>query len=111
MQVPEAVVVLEVVVGMMLGNPRFQDDALVLLGVAGGKTMEPFGDLIVYQPVQTNQGVIGFRTLLKMEVGMISDLIAWILGILRIDENQCFFMKPDDSGSFWWIRNPLGFST
>jgi hypothetical protein len=40
-----------------------------------------------------------------MKVGMECDLIAWILGILRIDANWCLFVKPDDSWSFRRIWN------
>ena len=74
--VPEAVVVLKVVVGVVFLNPRFQDELSVVAGVTGGKTMKPFGGLMVNQPIQLNPRGIGFRTFLKMEVGVVSDFIA-----------------------------------
>jgi hypothetical protein len=43
-----AVVVLEVIVGMMFSDPRFQDKPFVLSGVAGGEALESAGDLMVY---------------------------------------------------------------
>lgn len=67
--------------------------------------MEPFGDLISDQPIQTDPRIIGSRTFLKMKVGMECDLVAWILGILRIDAHWCLLVKPDDSWSFRWIWN------
>ena len=67
--------------------------------------MKPFANLITDQPVQADPGIIGSRTFLKMKVGMECDLIAWILGILRIDANWCLFVKPDDSWSFRRIWN------
>ena len=67
--------------------------------------MKPFRNLIANQPIQANPGVIRFRTFLKMKVGMECDLVAWILGILRIDTHWCLFVKPDDSWAFRWIWN------
>lgn len=65
--------------------------------------MEPFGNLISYQPIQSDPGVIGIRTFLKMEVGMINGLVTWIIGFLRIDDYRCFLVKPDDPWSLWWF--------
>ena len=107
--VPEAVVVLKVVVGVVFSDPRFQDEPFVIAGVAGGEAMESFGDLMVDQPIQLNPGGIGFRTFLKMKVGMVCGFIAGIVGVLRIQENWCFLVEPDDSWSFWWIWEFLGF--
>ena len=107
--VPEAVVVLKVVVGVVFSDPRFQDEPFVIAGVAGGEAMESFGDLMVDQPIQLNPGGIGFRTFLKMKVGMVCGFIAGIVGVLRIQENWCLLVEPDDSWSFWWIWEFLGF--
>jgi hypothetical protein len=49
--VPEAVVVLKVVVGVVFSDPRFQDEPFVIAGVTGGEAMEPFGDLMMNQPI------------------------------------------------------------
>ena len=67
--------------------------------------MKPFANLITDQPIQTDPGIIGSRTFLKMKVGMECDLVAWILGILWIDTHWCLLVKPDDSWSFRRIRN------
>ncbi len=67
--------------------------------------MKPFANLITDQPIQTDPGIIGSRTFLKMKVGMECDLVAWILGILWIDTHWCLFVKPDDSWSFRRIWN------
>jgi len=67
--------------------------------------MKPFANLITDQPVQADPGIIGSRTFIKMKVGMECDLVAWILGILRIDTHWCLFVKPDDSRSSRRIWN------
>jgi hypothetical protein len=105
----ETVVVLEVVVGVVFSDPRFQNEPFVLRGVTGGEAMEPFGNLMVNQPIQVNPGIIRFRTLLKVKVGMEGDLVAGIIWFLRIDEDRCLFVKPNDSWSFRRIRDLLRF--
>ena len=67
--------------------------------------MEPFGNLMTDQPIQLNPGFIGGRTFLQMKVGMKCDLVAWILGLLRVDAHWCLLVKPDDSWAFRWIWN------
>lgn len=41
-----AVVVLQVVVGVMFPNLRFQNESFIVAGVTGGEAVEPFGDLV-----------------------------------------------------------------
>ena len=67
--------------------------------------MKTLTNLVAYQPIQMNPGVIRFRAFLKMKVGMECDLVAWIFGILWIDTHWCLFVKPDDSWSSRRIRN------
>jgi len=98
--VPEAVVVLEVVVGVMFADPGFENKSLVVFGVAGGEAVKPFRNLMVNQPIQLNPGIVGKRTFLKMKVGMKCDLVAWILGFLRVDTNWRLLVKQDNSWSF-----------
>ena len=105
----ETVVVLEVVVGVVFSDPRFQNETFVLRRVIGGETMKPFGNLLANQPIQVNPGVVRFRTLLKVKVGMEGDLVAGITWFLRIDDYRCLFVKPNDSWSFRRIWNLLGF--
>jgi len=105
----EAVVVLEVVVGVMFSDPRFQNESLVLGWVAGGEAIEPFGNLMANQPVQVNPGVIRFRTFLKVKMSMVGDLVAGITWFLSIDEDRCLFVKPNDSWSFRRTWNLLRF--
>ena len=105
----ETVVVLEVVVGVVFSDPRFQNEPFVLRGVTGGETMKPFGNFLANQPIQVNPGIIRFRAFLKVKMGMEDDLVAGITWFLRIDEDRCFFVKPNDSWSFRRIWNLLGF--
>ena len=44
-----------------------------------------------------------------MEMSVVSDLISGITGVLRIDEDWCLLVKEDDSWSYWWIWDLLGF--
>lgn len=67
--------------------------------------MKPFANLMADQPIQVNRGIIGSRTFLKVKVSMKCDLVAWILGFLRIDTNWCLLVKPNDSWSFRRIWN------
>ena len=105
----ETVVVLEVVVGVVFSDPRFQNETFVLRRVIGGETMKPFGNFLANQPIQVNPGIIRFRAFLKVKMGMEDDLVAGITWFLRIDEDRCFFVKPNDSWSFGRIRDLLGF--
>ena len=105
----ETVVVLEVVVGVVFSDPRFQNETFVLRRVIGGETMKPFGNLLANQPIQVNPGVVRFRTLLKVKVGMEGDLVAGITWFLRIDDYRCLFVEPNDSWSLRRIRDLLRF--
>jgi hypothetical protein len=40
--------------------------------------MKTLTNLVAYQPIQMNPGVIRSRTLLKMEVGMESDFVSGV---------------------------------
>ena len=105
----ETIVVLEVVVGVVFSDPRFQNKTFVLRRVIGGETMKPFGNLLANQPIQVNPGVVRFRTLLKVKVGMEGDLVAGITWFLGIDDDRRLFVKPNDFWSFGRIRDFLGF--
>ena len=59
--------------------------------------MKPFGNFLANQPIQVNPGIIRFRAFLKVKMGMEDDLVAGITWFLRIDEDRCFFVKPNDS--------------
>lgn len=107
--VPIAVVVLEVIVGMMFSDPRFQDKPFVLSGVAGGQALESVGNLMADQPIKLNPRVIRFRAFLQMEMGVVCGLIAGIIGFLRVDEDWCLLVKEDDSWTLRWIWDLLGF--
>ena len=72
--------------------------------------MELFGNLMAYQPIQVNAGIIRFGAFLKVKVGMVGDLVSGIAWFLRIDEDRCFFVKPNDSWSFRRIWDLLRFS-
>ena len=72
--------------------------------------MEPFANLMAYQPVQVNPGIIRFGAFLKVKVGMVGDLVSGITWFLRIDEDRCLFVKPNDSWSFRRIWDLLRFS-
>lgn len=105
----EAVVVLEIVVGVVFSDPRFQNKPFVLRGVTGGEAMEPFCNPMADQPIQVNPGIIRFRAFLKVKMSMEGDLVAGITWFLRIDDYRCLFVKPNDSWSFRRIRDLLRF--
>ena len=71
--------------------------------------MESFGDLMANQPIQVNPGIIRFRAFLKVKVGMVGDLVSGITWFLRIDEDRCLFVKPNDSWAFRRFRDLIGF--
>ena len=76
--------------------------------------MEPFGNLMVNQPIQVNPGIIRFRAFLKVKVGMVGDLVSGITWFLSIDKDRCLFVKPNDSWSLrrsrdlFWFRVQQG---
>ena len=71
--------------------------------------MKPFGNFMAYQPIQFNPGGIGFRAFLKVKVGVVGNLVAGVMGFLRIDDYRCLFVKPNDSWSFRRTRDLLRF--
>jgi len=71
--------------------------------------MKPFRNLMVNQSLQVNPGIIRFRAFLKVKVGMVGDPVSGITWFVRIDEERCLFVKPNDSWSLRRSRDLFGF--